>query len=179
VFVFIQPEMKGYIYIIHVREFINTNIYKVGRTIEIFKRFKQYPKGSLLLFSCKVNNCVTTERAILNKIKSHICREYGLEYCNMPFHELYEIVQNEIKPDINQQDISIFIKYLQNEKCKSNNNIFYHDQIIYYYQKWCLANNTHVEEIPVFTHNLIQYAKENENVNFTECFYYEKIWDIS
>ena len=169
--------MEGYIYIIHVREFLNTNIYKVGRTIDIFKRFKQYPKGSALLFCCKVINCVKTERAILNQIKGQICREYGLEYCNMQFQDLYDIVIQEITHSNPKKEITLFIKHLQKEKCKNNNNVFYNDQIIYYFQKWCQTRNVEAD-IPSLINNLLDYTKENKNITFDECFYYEKIWNI-
>lgn len=42
----------GYLYIIKEREFyrLNENIYKIGCTNDMKKRFSQYPKGSFLLF---------------------------------------------------------------------------------------------------------------------------------
>ena len=39
---------SGYLYIIHVREFIGRPIYKIGRAADLFDRFKQYSKG----FNC-------------------------------------------------------------------------------------------------------------------------------
>lgn len=43
----------GYLYIIKEREFIklNENIYKIGRTKDIIKRYKQYPKNSIIIYS--------------------------------------------------------------------------------------------------------------------------------
>jgi hypothetical protein len=35
----------------HVREFLDTNVYKIGRTENIQKRINNYPKGSRLLFN--------------------------------------------------------------------------------------------------------------------------------
>ena len=42
-----------YIYLIYLREFINSNqdIYKIGKTKQLNNnRFKQYPKGTIILY---------------------------------------------------------------------------------------------------------------------------------
>lgn len=43
---------NGYLYIIKEREFIKTNeeIYKIGCTNDIIRRFKQYPKNSIIIY---------------------------------------------------------------------------------------------------------------------------------
>ncbi len=53
-----------YIYIIHPIQCINLNIYKIGRTSNIINRFKQYPKGSELLFTIPCNNSKLLEQKI-------------------------------------------------------------------------------------------------------------------
>ena len=50
--IFNENKEIGYLYIIKEREFyrLNENIYKIGSTNDMKKRFSQYPKGSFLLF---------------------------------------------------------------------------------------------------------------------------------
>lgn len=80
-----------YIYVIHERTFVltNTNIYKVGRTNDINRRFKQYSKGSKMLFTMPCNNSIEIEAQILNYLKSDAkyvqAKEFGNEYfiCNV------------------------------------------------------------------------------------------------
>lgn len=60
-----------YIYIIHCAQYINTNIYKIGQTKNIMNRFKQYPKGSEMLFMFSCNNARQIESKILNYLKSN------------------------------------------------------------------------------------------------------------
>ncbi len=80
-----------YIYIIHERTFVltNTNIYKVGRTNDINRRFKQYSKGSKIVFTMPCNNSIEIEAQILNHLKSDSkyvqATEFGNEYfiCNV------------------------------------------------------------------------------------------------
>ena len=78
-----------YVYIIHTREFINSdqNIFKVGRTNqEHTKRLAQYPKGSIL----KIQKHVNDSKAIEKQLISHFCNifkqrtDIGSEYfeCN-------------------------------------------------------------------------------------------------
>lgn len=80
-----MTNIGGYIYIIHVREFKNAgqNIFKIGRTIDIHKRFKQYPKGSQLIYTCLVeHNIVHTETAVKQLLKRKCIqrKDIGLEY---------------------------------------------------------------------------------------------------
>ncbi len=76
--------MKGYIYLIQVREFnkLNENTYKVGRTEDFNRQFSEYPKDSILLYSCIVNNALKLENLILPQFKiSFIYKPcYGHEY---------------------------------------------------------------------------------------------------
>ncbi len=80
-----------YIYVIHERTFVltNTNIYKVGRTNDINRRFKQYSKGSKMVFTMPCNNSIEIETQILNYLKTDAkyvqAKEFGNEYfiCNV------------------------------------------------------------------------------------------------
>lgn len=74
-----------YIYLIRLREFYtqNIDIYKVGKTSRNFiDRFKEYPKGSELLFTLRVNEIDILERLIIDKLKERFIHktEYGNEY---------------------------------------------------------------------------------------------------
>ena len=90
-----------YIYIIHPAQCINMNIYKIGRTKNIINRFRQYPKGSELLFSISCKNSSLIESKILSYLrdnKNYInAKEHGLEYfqCNL------DILKNDIQKIIN------------------------------------------------------------------------------
>jgi len=74
-----------YIYLLQEREFVisKTPIYKIGKSKqENVSRFRQYPKGSSLLFQITCNDCDLTEN-ILKKIfaEKYIKRpEIGSEY---------------------------------------------------------------------------------------------------
>lgn len=80
------------IYIIQERTFVelNLNVYKIGRTKNLNRRFKEYSNGSKLLFTIPCNNSVESETKILNYLKNNNekyiqTKEYGNEYfrCNL------------------------------------------------------------------------------------------------
>ena len=61
--------ISQYIYLLQEREFIKCkeNIYKIGKTKqEKFKRFNQYPNGSILLLYIICNDCDSNEKQIIN-----------------------------------------------------------------------------------------------------------------
>lgn len=84
------------IYIIHCAQHINTNIYKVGRTKNIMKRFKQYPKGSELLYMFNCKNSKLTETNILLNLKENQnfkqSKEDGNEYFQCNLEDLKNII---------------------------------------------------------------------------------------
>ena len=97
---------KGNIYVLRLRECINSNqnIYKVGRTNKGYTnngtliRFKQYPKGSELLFSCSVDNTLDAERGIIDKLRN-TCKsrlDYGNEYFEGNLEEILLIVTQHL-----------------------------------------------------------------------------------
>ena len=87
-------QKEGFNYIIHVREFknLNQNIYKIGRTKSITKRFRQYPKGSLLLHCRKSNDDAESEALMLHQLKNLFIhrQDLGREYFEGDFDELKE-----------------------------------------------------------------------------------------
>lgn len=54
------------VYIFQLREFLNTNVYKIGMTSKGWKRFDSYPKGSNLIAYYSVCNPREVEKK--NKI---------------------------------------------------------------------------------------------------------------
>ncbi len=88
-----------YVYLLQEREFINSgeSVYKIGRTKQLNdKRFKQYPKNSMLLLQTICNNCVTCENQIMNMFKQkYIHRvDIGREYFEGNFKEMQRDISN-------------------------------------------------------------------------------------
>jgi hypothetical protein len=77
---------QNYIYCLMEREFLKSkeSIYKIGKTNNIFKRFKQYPKGSKLIAFSEVKDCNKAEKDLITLLDSKLTRapEIGREYYN-------------------------------------------------------------------------------------------------
>ena len=102
-----------YIYLLITREYRNTgeNIYKVGRTTqENHKRFKDYPKDSLLLFQIICKDCKYIEKIIINKFKEKFKqrKDIGIEYFEGDYEEMIEIIYSNVKqePDNHEEIIT-------------------------------------------------------------------------
>lgn len=65
-------KMNGIIYLIYIREFLlqNIPIYKIGKTEDICARIKQYPKGSVLVYSCYSDDIKKSENEIIELFAS-------------------------------------------------------------------------------------------------------------
>lgn len=91
-------EPAGYLYIVKEREFINSKkcIYKIGCTNNIKRRYSQYPKGSILIYSIISKNFREIEKLWINKLKNNnelIKRnDIGMEY----FEGNYITIINEL-----------------------------------------------------------------------------------
>jgi len=101
--------MTEYIYLLHPQEFINNNIYKIGKTKqENLKRFGNYPKGSVLLYQTVCVNCDITEKEILKLFKTKYNLMKGYEYFQGDYNEMindiYQLTNNDIKNN-NQMNI--------------------------------------------------------------------------
>lgn len=61
-----------YIYCIIEREFVKSkeNIFKVGKSTQIFKRIKQYPNDSKVILIAKVKDCHKAEKELLSFLDS-------------------------------------------------------------------------------------------------------------
>ena len=77
----------GYIYLLQPLRSITDNqkIYKIGKTTRNnFKRFNEYPIGSILLLQSSCNNCDLMEKHLLKLFNEKFVKEtnYGREYFN-------------------------------------------------------------------------------------------------
>ncbi len=92
--------MVGYIYLIQLREFnrINEQTYKIGRTENINRRKKEYPKDSIQLYSRAVNNEFKLEILILDKLKIVFKQEqkYGTEYFSGEYTKMIKLINKII-----------------------------------------------------------------------------------
>lgn len=113
----------NYIYLLIEREFINSgeNVYKIGRTTQQNDaRFRQYPKGSVLLFQSICSECCSIEKKIL----TIFCKEFkqrkdiGIEY-----FEGSSVVMLKCLLDIINQDCSDINYFTPVMKGKNKNSI--------------------------------------------------------
>jgi hypothetical protein len=88
----------GYIYIIYMREFLNSKeqVFKIGRTRDIVLRVSQYPKGSILLFCCYVEDEVGMVRNVKESLADKFVRrtDYGTEYFEGDFDAICSCVMS-------------------------------------------------------------------------------------
>lgn len=93
-------EKHEYIYIIHCAQYINTNIYKIGRTKNIINRIKDYPKGSELILTISCNDSIKMEKHILSYLKKtdiyYHCKDIGNEYFKCDLDNLKNDIQTII-----------------------------------------------------------------------------------
>ena len=101
----------NYIYLLQEREFTKTNenIYKVGMTKQKnFKRFYQYPKGSILLHQMICGDASYFERKILKIFKNEFIhrKDIGNEYFECKnFNEMIDIIYSTIRNGKNDNPI--------------------------------------------------------------------------
>lgn len=92
-------ECFEWIYLLQLREHvnINANIYKIGRTTQKqFKRFGQYPKGSIILLHRICNDCRIMEKEIFQKFKQLFKHEdqCGKEYFSGSSKEMIKLINS-------------------------------------------------------------------------------------
>ncbi len=124
----------GYVYLLKVREFINTDIIKIGMTSNYKKRLFGYPKGSFYIKYIKVINYKNIEKILLKIFNNKYIKkkEYGNEYFKgdidnilLTFITIIEIHKNIIpefkKKYIANKNIINNINPIINSNNKSNN----------------------------------------------------------
>jgi hypothetical protein len=95
-------DKPNYIYLLKEREFVNSkmSIYKVGKSKqENTKRFKQYPKGSILCYQRICNDCDKMEKEIIKKFKIEFnqAKDIGNEYFEGDVNKMINIISKTIK----------------------------------------------------------------------------------
>lgn len=69
---------------LRLREFIKTReqVFKVGRTVDIARRLREYPKDSRLLLSVHVRDVKSAERDVMRRLKNNFQgrSDIGKEY---------------------------------------------------------------------------------------------------
>ena len=94
----IEKKKNGYNYIIHTREAIrvNENVYKIGRCKNIANRFRQYPKGSILMYSSDTSDHVLTEDILIKAFHTHFVqrKDYGNEYFEGDIDDFIQMFDN-------------------------------------------------------------------------------------
>ena len=122
----------GHIYIIKLREFINNgeDVYKIGKTKKNnFNRFKNYPKGSRLLYYVKVNEYDKVEKIIIEifKKKYKQRRDLGLEYFEEKFveieTEINSIICNYTDDKMKYESKKDLLEYTNKEKKKEEKKV--------------------------------------------------------
>jgi hypothetical protein len=144
----------NYVYLLQEREFINSNIIKIGKTKqENLKRFKSYPKGSILLVQKICSDCDVLERDIIDNFKNNFNhrKDIGNEY----FEGSISLIINLFEFLINKQGynscyftnneniINSFEVFINN--CKNiiidKDSYCYEPFLIEEYKKFCEKNN--------------------------------------
>ena len=97
---------RGYLYILQEREFFRSgeDVYKVGRTDrDVFERFKEYPKGSRLLFCQHVP--LDRVKDLEDEVKARFRRlfrariDVGSESFVGQWHEMVDVVVDVVRED--------------------------------------------------------------------------------
>lgn len=152
---------SGYIYALQTREFLNlnSNIVKIGRTQDIIQRFKSYAKGSRLLCTIYVEDCIQKERILIKELKLLFKqrKDIGTEYFEGCISDIVDIVTslNGTSRGDNKQELRdqrIDIKQSTNRRpyvcvrCGFNSvkksNIYTH---LYNRQKPCISLESDIE----------------------------------
>ena len=110
---------SGYIYLLQPLQSITNKeeIYKIGKTKRNnFKRFNEYPSGSILLLQSSCKNCDLMERRLLKIFDEKYIKEtdYGREYFRGDLFEMKKVINSEI---MNEE---VVIDVDNNENLSSN-----------------------------------------------------------
>ena len=128
---------SGYIYLLQPLRSItdNKNIYKIGKTKRNnYKRFNEYPVGSILLLQSSCKNCDLMETHLLKLFTERFVKEtdYGREYFNGDLIEMKNLINSEIIKENNDlvsglssQQLNLEVKdqKILVEKCENLDNL--------------------------------------------------------
>ena len=122
---------SGYIYLLQPLWSINNNkeIYKIGKTKRNnFKRFNEYPIGSILLLQSSCKNCDLMEKHLLKLFDEQFIKEtdYGREYFRGDLFEMKKLINSEIMNEEvvidNESDVAKMNDKTETEMCGIINN---------------------------------------------------------
>ena len=119
---------SGYIYLLQPLCSINSNeqIYKIGKTKrKNFKRFNEYPLGSILILQSSSNDCDLMERKLLKLFDEKFIKktDYGREYFEGNLIEMKKIINSEL---MNEE----YVKNVVNDNIINDNNIDYNNILL-------------------------------------------------
>ncbi len=155
-----EESKKGYINIIQVREFLNKNIYKIGRTGDVKTRINGYPKNSKLLFIIDIDmeDLVDTETELINIFKDYFNHknEYGREYFEGDLNEMIKIINEYLEF---KNKFVKFRKYLEESNKKKINK-----EIKLKKNENVNIENVNIENINIENTNIENTNNENTNI---------------
>jgi hypothetical protein len=116
--------MTGYIYVLKLREFVRSNehVVKIGTTQDILRRVRQYPKGSILLYTMLVNDGRAAESNALQALSNRfpIRVDLGREYFEGPEQAIIQHVHDTLVQHQTPLDTSSLYHLIGAEKRKAN-----------------------------------------------------------
>lgn len=129
--------MEG-VYIIHTRESIKCkeNIYKIGCSCNLYKRIKQYPKFSkvLFLFTCKNSRYIESLIKKYFTVKFKQITDYGTEYFEGNVEEMKKYIISNMEGDVVEYKNTSINKNINNtiinQKNECNENMIIEKEII-------------------------------------------------
>ncbi len=113
----------GYVYLMKVREFINTDIIKIGMTSNYKKRLSGYPKGSYYIKYTKILNYKYIEKILIRIFNNKFIKKnkYGNEYFKGDLNDI--ILTFDTIVNIHKYIIFEFNKKNNNKTINNLNNI--------------------------------------------------------
>lgn len=156
-----KERIPGYIYILHIREFVNQNvdIYKIGRTDDIIRRFEEYPKGTVIKYCVFVHDTVLFEREIIKQFKDKFMqrRYLGLEFFEGDLNSMGVVIQDYVfecspkntteivKPIIKKLNASVAVmEYVETSRSNlfKSEDVFVRSKVFYNdFLAWLMTNN--------------------------------------
>jgi hypothetical protein len=149
-----------YIYLLQEREFLNTDIFKVGRTCQVdFRRFNSYPKDSKLVSYVTVKDSIKMEKIILDdfkrqfKLRSDVGREYFQGDSMLMIKNIMKVVEEEEKEEIDSKEKEKEVKSKEDSKdvqtqkkvtkfqCKMCYKCFTRNEKLKYHESKCDGSN--------------------------------------
>ena len=118
----------GYIYLLKPLSSItnNENVYKIGKTHRHnFKRFNEYPYGSILLLQTSCSDCDSMEKKLLTLFNNNFIlrRQYGIEYFEGDVFAMKEIINNEISSSNGLKTINNIVTRPETLNNSQKNNV--------------------------------------------------------